>query len=159
MSDSSHNLVPFSTGQESSAILCVDDEPRILTALERTLGREPYAVYRAMDAPAALEILEASPIKVVIADQRMPGVAGSDLLQEIGRRWPQVGKIILTGYPGQDVLLRGMEAEIDFLMTKPWDEETLRRAVRRLILEADRTRAGRLKRGGDSWQDLGGEGG
>jgi DNA-binding NtrC family response regulator len=159
MGDSSQSAVPYPMGVDGSAILCVDDEPRILTALERTLGREPYAVYRAMDAPTALEILEGSPIKVVIADQRMPGMAGSDLLYEIGRRWPQVGKIILTGFPGKDVLLRGMEAEIDFLMTKPWDEETLRRAIRRLILEVDRMRAGRLKKGGDSWHDLGGEGG
>lgn len=159
MSESTAGVLPFVKGARDSAILCVDDEPRILTALERTLGREPYALYRAQDGPTALEILEGSSIKVVIADQRMPGMSGSDLLVEIGRRWPQVGKIILTGYPGKDVLLRGMEAEIDFLMTKPWDEDTLRRAIRRLILEVDRSRAGRMRRSGDSWQDLGGEGG
>lgn len=137
---------PVARGHDS-AILCVDDEPRILAALGRTLDREPYAVLRAGDGDTALKLLEVSAIKVVVADQRMPGMSGSELLTEIRRKWPQVGRIILTAHPGKEIMVRSLEAEVDFLMTKPWDDEKLRRAIRSLVREVDR------------WRDRGGEGG
>jgi DNA-binding NtrC family response regulator len=142
-----------------SAILFVDDEPVILTALARTFGRERYPIFLAQGGEEALALLAASPVKVVVADQRMPGMSGSELLQEIGRRWPLIGRVILTGHPGRDVMIRGLEAEIDFLIYKPWDDESLRRAVRRLITEVDRSSASRRDLGSDPWQDVGGEGG
>lgn len=142
-----------------SAILLVDDEPAILTALARTFGRERYLVLRALGAEEALSLLAASPVKVVVADQRMPGMSGSDLFREIGRRWPLIGRVILTGHPGRDVMIRGLEAEIDFLIYKPWDDEALRLAVRRLVAEVDRSRARRRDPGSDPWLDVGGEGG
>ena len=146
-------------GSAGSAILFVDDEPAILTALVRTFGRERYLLLRAQGGEEALALLAASPVKVVVADQRMPGMSGSELLREIGRRWPLTGRVILTGYPGRDVMIRGLEAEIDFLIHKPWDDEALRRAIRRLIVEVDRTSAGRRHPGSDPWRDMGGEGG
>jgi len=144
---------PVAKGSDS-AILCVDDEPRILAALGRTLGRD-YEILRAEDGDTALRLLEESTIKVVVADQRMPGMSGSELLTEIRRRWPMVGRSILTAYPGQEVMVRGMEAEVDFLMTKPWDDEKLRGAIRRLVSEVDRARE---IRPGDGGWELGGEG-
>ena len=129
---------PVASGHDS-AILCVDDEPRVLAALGRTLGREPYAILRAGDGDTALRLLEESPIKVVVADQRMPGMSGSELLTEIRLRWPRIGRIILTAYPGREIMVRSLEAEVDFLMTKPWDDRKLRRAIRSLVREVDRS--------------------
>jgi DNA-binding response OmpR family regulator len=83
------------------AILCVDDEPEVLTALRRTLRREPYDVVTATDASLALECLERLPIEVVIADERMPEMCGTQLLRGIRKRWPRMGLVILTGYPGE----------------------------------------------------------
>lgn len=150
--------LPVAKGNHA-AILCVDDEPRILSALTRTLGHEAYDVLRASDGEEALELLESSPVKVVIADQRMPGMSGSELLSEIRRRWPLVGRIILTGYPGHAVMIRSLEAEVDFLLTKPWDDGKLRRAVRRLIEEIDRCFRIRDKGVAGSEGDPGGQGG
>ena len=143
---------PVAKGSDS-AILCVDDEPRILAALGRTLGRD-YQILRAEDGDTALRLLEESPIKVVVADQRMPGMSGSELLTEIRRRWPMVGRIILTAHPGQEVMVRSLEAEVDFLMSKPWDDEKLRGAIRRLVNEVDRAR--KIEPGDGGWE-LGGE--
>lgn len=121
-----------------TAVLCVDDEPHVLSALQRTLGREPYEVMRAAAGGEALKILERFPVKVVISDQRMSGMSGTELLAEIRRRKPGVGLIILTAYGGAGAMVRGLEAGIDFLMTKPWDDHRLRLAIRRLLQEVDR---------------------
>jgi len=144
---------------DDCAILCVDDEPRVLSALERTLRREPYEVLRAAGGDEALELLERHPIKVVVTDERMPGMSGSELLSRVGQIRPSVGRIILTGHPGTAVLIRSLEVGSDFLMTKPWDEERLRRAIRRLIYEVDRSRSSTSPASPEPWLDLGGEGG
>lgn len=124
-----------------SAVLCVDDEPRVLSALERSLRWEPYDVLRAGDGSEALDLLERFPIKVVVSDERMPWMSGSELLSRVRSLRPRVGRIILTGYPGPATLIRSLEAGIDFLMTKPWDDERLKRTIRRLICEVDRSSA------------------
>jgi CheY-like chemotaxis protein len=136
-----------------ATVLCVDDEPRILSALQRMLGWQFVRVLRALDGGEALELIECPAIKVVVADQRMPGMSGSELMGEIRRRRPDVGRIILTAYPGPDVVVRSLEAQVDFLIAKPWNEDALRRAIWRLIDEVDRARTG------DPWRDLGGEAG
>jgi len=158
VSDTTEGAGPLPLRPEDSAVLCVDDEPRVLSALGRTLGREPYELFRVGSGGEALDLLEQLPVKVVVADERMPGMSGSRLLAEVGRRWPFVGRIILTGYPGREAVLRGLEAQVDFLIYKPWDDEMLRRAVRRLLIEVDRARERGAGEDADPWLDLGGEG-
>jgi DNA-binding NtrC family response regulator len=143
---------------EGCAVLCVDDEPRVLSALERTLRREPYELLRAGGGAEALELLGRHPIKVVVTDERMPGMSGSELLTRVGQIRPSIGRIILTGHPGPAVLIRSLEVGSDFLMTKPWDENRLRQAIRRLIYEVDRSRASDSAPPPEPWLDLGGEG-
>lgn len=139
-------------------IVLVDDEPAVLGSLWRVLRNEPYDIRTTPVPEVALDWVDRGDVTLVIADQRMPAMSGSQLLAEIGRRAPQTGKIILTGHPGQDVLLRGLEAEVDFLFYKPWDDEMLRQAIRRLVSEVDRAQSVSAGRD-DSWVDLGGEGG
>jgi len=138
------------------AILCVDDEPRVLTALRRTLKREPYDVITAPDASLALECLERLPIDIVIADERMPDMSGTQLLREIRKRRPWMGLVILTGFPGESVMVRGLQAGIDLLLYKPWDDEALKSTIRRLLEEVERAKA-EQEEGPDF--DVGGEAG
>lgn len=119
-------------------ILCVDDDPRALSALDRALRREPYQVLRAGGGEEALEMLERFAVKVIVTDERMPEMSGSQLLAHVAKRWPLMGRIILTGYPGVDVMIRSLEVGTDFLMIKPCEDEALRRTIRRLIYEVDR---------------------
>jgi response regulator RpfG family c-di-GMP phosphodiesterase len=157
MNDRMATLVPPVARRRDSAILCVDDEPRVLSALERILGQEPYEILRAEDGDAALDLLDCFPVKVVVADQRMPGMSGAELLSKVRQRWPQIGRIILTGHPGQAILLQSLEEEVDFLMYKPWDDSALKRAIRSLIDAVDRSMS---EQGDDDLdRDLGGEGG
>ena len=123
-----------------ASVLCVDDEPEVLSALQRALHREPYDVITAPDAALAMECLDRLPIEVVIADERMPCMSGTELLGEIRRRWPWMGLVVLTGYPGHSVMIRGLRAGIDFLLYKPWDDTALKQTIRRLLTEVERAR-------------------
>lgn len=141
-----------------ASVMCVDDEPAVLSALRRALRREPYDVITASDATAALDSLGRNPVEVVIADERMPRMSGSEFLQEVHRRWPWTGLVILTGYPGRNVMIRGLEAQVDFLLYKPWDDESLRRTIRRLVREVERARQAKEPLEEPEF-DIGGEGG
>ena len=150
-------------GKRSSkrgAVLCVDDEPQVLSALQRALRHEPYEVVTAADPELALDCLSRLPVEVVIADERMPCMNGSELLAEVHRRWPWMGRVILTGYPGQNIMIRSLEGRVDFLLYKPWDDDALRKTVGRLVREVEWTRGRRRKSAGEDMEfDVGGEGG
>jgi len=148
----------LSTGKP--LVLLVDDDPEVLAALCRELRGEPYDLATAGSAAQALARLRGRPPHVVVADERMPGVNGSELLADVRGRWPWIGRVILTGYPGADVTIRGLEVGVDFVLQKPWEPETLKRTLRRLLLEVERSRS-RTAQGasGEAGFDVGGEGG
>ena len=146
-------------------VLCVDDAAESLGALRRCLNEEPYEVVTARTALEALGWLKEHPVDVVITDYRMPGTDGIELLAEIRRRSLKTARIILTGYPGDSVIRKGLEVGADTILYKPWDNETLRGTIRRLIARG--RRAGCTKRAlqdpgddlSDTAFDVGGEGG
>jgi DNA-binding response OmpR family regulator len=115
----------------------VDDEPEVLSALRRALRHEPYEVLCAQDGLEALDLLDRFPINVVVTDEWMPGMSGSELLAEVRKRWPFLGRIILTGYPGPTLFIRSLEEGGDLLMSKPWDEVKLRRTIWQLVTNMD----------------------
>jgi len=63
---------------ETATVLLVDDEPRVLDSLEAMLGMD-YRILRAERPAEALELLARERIAVIISDQRMPGILGTDL--------------------------------------------------------------------------------
>jgi two-component system response regulator HupR/HoxA len=137
-------------------VLLVDDDLEVLAALCRELRDEPYDLATAGSAAQALARLRGRPPHVVVADERMPGVNGSELLADVRGRWPWIGRVLLTGYPGADVTVRGLEVGVDFVLPKPWKPEILKRTLRRLLLEVERSRSQTL---GEAGVDAGGEGG
>jgi two-component system, probable response regulator PhcQ len=126
-------------------ILLVDDEPNVLTALTRSLMDEPYQVLTVPSGDKALEMIAAAPVKVIVSDERMTGMAGSELLAEVRRRFPPVIRILLTGHATLEAAMRAVnEGEIYRFFTKPWDEMllkfALRSAVEKYDLEAENRR-------------------
>jgi DNA-binding response OmpR family regulator len=117
-------------------VLCIDDDAEVLAALRRSLRGEPYEVITAPSAAQGLASLKSRPVEVVISDEQMPETTGCEFLAEVRRRWPWVRRVILTGSPGHSVMLRGMEAGVDFLFHKPWDDRALKKIVRGLIYGA-----------------------
>lgn len=111
-------------------ILCVDDEPNVLSLLMRLL-RKDYTVIMAHLGTEALEILRKNPdVAVAIIDQRMPEMSGVELMEQMTRDYPDVVKIVLTGYTDLSALIESInKGEVFRYIQKPWDESILRSAV------------------------------
>jgi serine/threonine-protein kinase len=111
-------------------VLFVDDEERILTALE-ALFRADYDVHTAQGGEAAIEFLKSNPVQVVVSDQRMPGMAGVELLREVRKVAPRTVRILLTGYSDLAAMVGSInEGEVFRFVKKPWDNEEIRGAMR-----------------------------
>lgn len=114
-------------------LLLVDDEERILTALRRALRREGYRLLLAASAEEAIAKLEHERVDVLVSDQRMPGGDGLALLREASRRWPEVGRILLTGWSDHETA-NALDAIGDCaLVGKPWDDRELKELLRKTV--------------------------
>jgi DNA-binding NtrC family response regulator len=78
-------------------ILLVDDEPALTSGLVRALMDEPYVFFTAESGSEALEILANEPIDVIVSDDKMPGMQGTELLARVRQHYPLVVRLILTG--------------------------------------------------------------
>lgn len=119
-------------------LLVVDDEPDNLDLLYRTFYRE-FQVLRAEDGQTALELLAANrDVAVIISDQRMPGMSGTEFLRRTAADYPDIMRIILTGYTDVEDLVGAInEGKVFKYVTKPWDDSELRGIVQQ-ALEAHR---------------------
>lgn len=119
----------------SYTILAVDDEPANLRMLER-LFRKDYRVLTATNGEEALELLKQEEVTLIITDQRMPGMTGTELLQASLRTSPEVIKIILTGYTDIEALIEAINTtKVYQFVSKPWDPINLKATVQRAISE------------------------
>lgn len=112
--------------EKLNTVLCVDDEPGILSALRRVLC-DDFDVVTAQDVETGVQVLKDNPaVAVVVSDHRMPGVNGFDFLTWCRSNFPDVPRIALTGYPESDLmkeaLRSGLAAQV---ISKPWDDEQI----------------------------------
>ncbi|WP_417070901.1 HD domain-containing phosphohydrolase [Niveibacterium terrae] len=143
--------MPESAASAPFNILCVDDEPNILSALRRALRPGGYQVRVATSGTEALEVLAQEAIDLVISDMRMPNMDGAQFLAAVRQRHPDVIRILLTGYADMsstiDAINRG---EIYRYLSKPWDDgeilEVLASALERKSLEREKARLEALTR-------------
>jgi response regulator RpfG family c-di-GMP phosphodiesterase len=120
----------------AAKLLILDDESRILSALRRTLRREPYEIFTAETVVEALRVLEREEIDLVLSDHKMPGTTGLQFLEEAARLRPRAVRMLITGWtetiPEASVTALGIQAVI----AKPWEDaalkETLRLAAKQL---------------------------
>ena len=121
------------TATRAPALLLVDDEERILSALCRTLRREGYEIVTAQSAAQALSILDAREVDLILSDHKMPGMSGLALLAEAGRRRPRAARLLFTGWP-EEIPREELESlGIRALIAKPWDDAALKQTLRDAI--------------------------
>jgi len=141
-------------------VLLVDDEPGIVNAIRRTLRDEPYELITAGSSAEALGWLDEIPVGLMITDQRMPDMTGTELLEVVRKRYPRTARALITGYRTPSTIRKGLEAGADTFLYKPWDDAHLVETVRRILGSSG---AGRLRKenpsGPASAFELGGEGG
>ena len=114
-------------------ILIVDDEEDTLDACTQALTKEGYSIDTANRAQEALENIGAKDYQVVLADIKMPGMDGIELLQRIKKINPQIEVIMITGYATIETAVRSMrEGAYDYL-PKPFTPEELRMLVKKAL--------------------------
>jgi response regulator RpfG family c-di-GMP phosphodiesterase len=126
-------------------LLCVDDEPNILSSLRRLFRPAGYRVLLAESGAQGLEVLEKEAVDLVISDMRMPEMNGAQFLAQVRARWPDTMRLLLTGYSDiqsiQDAINCG---EIYRYITKPWEDGDIllvvRHALERRGLEQEKLR-------------------
>ena len=108
----------------------MDDEPRVLSSLTRCLARLGINLVDFPCPRQALAYARNNPPDLVISDQRMPGIQGSQLLSEIKALWPGIQTIILSGYSDLESLSEAFNRRvIDRFISKPWNNNELRMIV------------------------------
>lgn len=112
-----------------ATLLVVDDDPEILAAIQRAFRDEPYEILSTSDPYEAVKWLKGRRVDVVVADEFMPAMRGSDLLQAAAGSH----RVLLTGYPGTTASGRAAMGDVDLVLHKPWDDQGLRGAVRALL--------------------------
>lgn len=116
-------------------ILAVDDEPANLRMLERLFHKD-YRVLTATSGENALGILQRENVSLIITDQRMPGMSGTELLRESLSANPDTIKIILTGYTDIEALTDAINTtRVYKFVSKPWDPVALKETVRNAFRE------------------------
>ncbi|SFN35582.1 PAS domain S-box-containing protein/diguanylate cyclase (GGDEF) domain-containing protein [Formivibrio citricus] len=115
----------------TGTLLLVDDEEFVLNALVRLLRTEGYNLLTANSGPAALEVLAHNEVHVILSDQRMPGMSGSEFLSQVRGLYPETVRLVLSGFADlalvTDAINRG---NVYKYLSKPWDDELLKTSIR-----------------------------
>lgn len=119
---------------EEIKILCVDDEPNVLSALKRLFMDDDYTIVTASSGPEGISILEKEHIQLVISDYRMPSMNGVEFLKEVYKRWPNTVRIVLSGYADASAIVGAInEGHIYKFIPKPWNDDELKVTISNAI--------------------------
>jgi diguanylate cyclase (GGDEF)-like protein/PAS domain S-box-containing protein len=118
-------------GDNVQTLLIVDDDVNVLCSLHRLFRRDNYRVLTAASPAEAFELLALHRVQVILCDQRMPVMSGTEFLSKVKEMYPDTIRIILSGYTQVESVLDSINrGAIYRFYTKPWDDNTLRENVR-----------------------------
>ena len=119
-------------------VLFVDDEVNILHSLKRLLRKEAYRILTATSGADGLEILKENDIHLVVTDQRMPGLSGTEFLAKVKEKYPEVIRIVLSGYTEVDSITESInKGHIYKFMLKPWNDQNLKLEIKQALEQYD----------------------
>ena len=123
-------------------VLIVDDETDLLRSMRARLRSRPFELFTAASAGEALELLETTAVDVVVSDQRMPGMSGSEFLSLVRRKYPETVRLMLTGESDLTGAIRSInEAQIFRFLVKPCPAEELARRIDEALEQCSDRRA------------------
>lgn len=115
---------------DQPTLLLVDDEVNIQRALTRVLRNNQYRIVCATSADQATDMLAQQKIDVIISDQRMPGVSGTEFLAKVKSDYPETVRLLLSGYSDAAMVTDAINRGVIYkFLTKPWNDEDLRDQV------------------------------
>jgi diguanylate cyclase (GGDEF)-like protein len=123
--------LPTQAGDQRRTLLLVDDEANILAALKRALRQEGYKILSAGSAREGLDLLATHSVQVIVSDQRMPEMNGTEFLSRVRDLYPNTVRLVLSGYTDLGSVTNAINrGAIYKFLTKPWDEAALRTDLR-----------------------------
>ncbi|CAN2041706.1 hypothetical protein GMMP15_560109 [Candidatus Magnetomoraceae bacterium gMMP-15] len=118
----------------SDKVVFVDDESRILKVLKRLFMDEPYEIFTFESPINALEQMKKNEIAVVVSDQRMPDMKGTEFLEKVRENWPDTVRIILTGYADLEAAIDSINKGYVYrFINKPWDDTQFKMEVEQAV--------------------------
>lgn len=119
-------------------VLCVDDEKNILKSLKRLLRKEDYRLLTASSGEEGLKVVEENDVHMVISDQRMPRMSGTEFLAALKTKHPDVLRIILSGYTEVDSITESInKGHIYKFLSKPWNDQNLKLEIKQALEQYD----------------------
>ncbi|OZG71147.1 PAS domain S-box protein [Hahella sp. CCB-MM4] len=126
---------------ESRTLLVIDDDINILRSIKRELRYEPYQILTADNPTDAFALLAKHDVKVVMADQRMGEMNGTEFLRRVKDIHPEAVRIVMSGYTDLNTVLGAInEGSIFRFICKPWEPEHLRENMKQAFREHDLVR-------------------
>jgi diguanylate cyclase (GGDEF)-like protein/PAS domain S-box-containing protein len=130
--------LPESTHEAARTLLLVDDEENILRALRRTLRKENYNILTCTSTQDAFEILALNNVHVIISDQRMPGMTGTEFLKKVKDIYPNTIRMVLSGFTDLNSVTEAInQGAIYKYLTKPWDDSVLAEHIQQAFKQYD----------------------
>jgi DNA-binding NtrC family response regulator len=127
---------------DTTTVLIVDDDPKLLSGLSRLLAKRLFLVITAENAETALEILETHDVDVVVSDECMPGLPGTRFLAYVSELYPNIARILMTGNPTPVNCVRAIgPGSVYRFLVKPFDPEYLVRVVEQAVRDMDPVQA------------------
>lgn len=121
MIEQSTHLTPATETQTRGQLLIVDDEGEILKSLRRQF-RRTYDIHLANSGEEGYQIMVETPIQVIISDQRMPGMNGSEFFEKVSEEFPDAIRLLLTGFADINAVIAAInDGHVFRYITKPWD--------------------------------------
>ena len=119
-------------------VLCVDDEQSIINSIKRLVRKENYRLLTANSGRDGLNILADNDVQIVISDQRMPEMNGTEFLKQVKELYPHVLRIILSGYTEVDSITEAInEGSVYKFFLKPWNDHNLKLEIRQALEQYD----------------------
>ena len=124
-------IEPDALEDNRQTLLLVDDDINVLSALHRLFRKDNYRILTAVSPTEGFELLALHKVQVIVCDQRMPIMSGTEFLSKVKEMYPDTIRIILSGYTGLETVIDSINrGAIYRFYTKPWDETQLRDNVR-----------------------------
>jgi diguanylate cyclase (GGDEF)-like protein len=124
-------ILPETAEGDRKTLLIVDDETGIRDALRRVLRRDGYEIFSVGSAQEGFDVLASHEVQVILSDQRMPEMNGTEFLSRVRGLYPDTIRIVLSGYADLESIVDAVNrGAIYRFLTKPWDDDQLREHVR-----------------------------
>jgi two-component system, probable response regulator PhcQ len=125
---------PLTSTRAKPVVLFVDDEPALLESITLALRRGPFETITAASARDAMKLLETTPVDIVVSDERMPGMSGTEFLSRVRQSHPYVVRIALTGESDLGRTAQFIRhGEVYWMLSKPVQREELLRTLERAM--------------------------